>query len=413
MRTMFRWLGVILLLLLIFSAGTAFGAMLLSPAMAAIAPRSLSGQGPDLDLIQEAWGVIDQHYVDRSALKTQELTYGAIGGMVSSLGDVGHTTFLSPEMLDEQHSFTQGEFEGIGAYIEMRDGMPVIVAPIDGSPAKAAGIMPGDVIMSVDGVEVQGMTVSEVVERVKGPAGTQVELVILDPDTGDSRTVRITRARVEVDNVTWSMLPGTDLAQVRIVAFSEGVTDDLTRSLQEIEQQGAKGIVLDLRNNPGGLLDEAIGVASQFLSQGNVMLMKDAQGNTTPLPVEKGGAALELPMVVLINQGSASAAEIVSGALRDQGRAELVGETTFGTGTVLNEFRLSDGSGLLLATQEWLTPDGTSFWHKGIDPDVEVSLPENVAPLLPEAAQSMDAQALQQSQDTQLLKAIELLQQGN
>lgn len=405
-----RWLGAFLLLLIIFSAGTAFGAMLLSPAMAAIAPRSLSGEGPDIELIQEAWGVIDQHYVDRSALKTQELTYGAIDGMVSSLGDVGHTTFLSPEMLEEQHSFTQGEFEGIGAYIEMRDGSPVIVAPIDGSPAKAAGIMPGDVIISVDGVDVQGMTVSEVVDRVKGPAGTEVELVILDPDSGESRTVRITRARVEIDNVTWAMLPGTNLAQLRIVAFSEGVTQDLIQSLQEIEQGGAQGIVLDLRSNPGGLLDEAIGVASQFVSEGNVMLMKDAKGNTTPLLVEKGGVALDIPMVVLINQGSASAAEIVSGALRDQGRAELVGETTFGTGTVLNEFRLSDGSGLLLATQEWLTPDGTSFWHKGIDPDVQISLPENVAPVLPEAVQSMSAQELQQSQDEQLLKAIELLQ---
>jgi carboxyl-terminal processing protease len=410
MKALLSWIGVLLLLLFIFSAGAVFGAVLLNPLLSTVTPRALSTQGPDLELIEEAWKLIDQHYVDRSALQPKELTYGAISGMVSSLGDIGHTTFLSPEMLEEQHSFTQGEFEGIGAFIEMRNGMPVIVAPIDGSPAKAAGVMPGDVIVQVDGVDVEGMTVNEVVSRVKGPAGTQVELTLLNPQTGDSRNVHITRARVVINNVTWAPLPGTDLAQVRIAAFSEGVTHDLIQALKEIKQQNAKGIVLDLRNDPGGLLDEAVGVASQFLSTGDVMLMKDAQGKITPLPVESGGEALDIPMVVLINQGSASAAEIVSGALHDHDRAQLVGETTFGTGTVLNEFRLADGSGLLLATQEWLTPDGNSFWHQGIEPDIQVSLPESVAPLLPETVRTMDAEDLQQSQDTQLLKAIDLLQ---
>jgi len=196
---------------------------------------------------------------------------------------------------------------------------------------------------------------------------------------------------------------------VRMVAFSQGVTDDLKAALQEIQEQGASAIVLDLRNNPGGLLDEAIGTASQFLSSGNALLVRDAEGNTTPMPVKPGGLAVEIPMVVLINQGTASAAEIVSGALQDAGRARLVGETTFGTGTVLNEMALSDGSALLLATQEWLTPAGRVIWHEGIAPDVEVSLAEDGSQLVPDSVRDLTEEQLKAGGDAQLLRAIEIL----
>jgi carboxyl-terminal processing protease len=165
---------------------------------------------------------------------------------------------------------------------------------------------------------------------------------------------------------------------------------------------------LDLRNDPGGLLDEAIGVASQFLKQGNVLLEKDAQGHVTPVPVKPDGQATDVPTVVLINAGTASAAEIVAGALQDAGRATVLGETSFGTGTVLNEFHLSDGSALLLATQEWLTPNGRVIWHQGITPDVPVALPRNATPLLPEAERGMTPAEVQNSGDEELLKALEL-----
>jgi carboxyl-terminal processing protease len=169
------------------------------------------------------------------------------------------------------------------------------------------------------------------------------------------------------------------------------------------------GVVLDLRNNPGGLLDEAVGVASQFLADGVVLQAKDAKGKLSQVPVEKGGAATNIPMSVLINEGSASAAEIVAGALQDNRRADLVGQTTFGTGTVLQEFRLSDGSALLLAVEEWLTPKGQSFWHKGVTPDFPVALPTDANPVFPTAEKTMSAKELQACEDRQLLDALRLV----
>ena len=222
---------------------------------------------------------------------------------------------------------------------------------MDGSPAQKAGLRPSDIILKVDGESVAGLPLDQVVSRILGPAGTSVVLTIMDPDTGRTRDVTIVRAHIKIQNVTWQRLPGTTVAHVRIAAFSQGVTEDLRGALEDI------------------------------------------------------------PLVVLINGGTASAAEIVAGALQDAQRATLVGETTFGTGTVLNEFRLSDGSALLLATEEWLTPGGRVIWHQGISPDKMVSLSSGVAPLLPEAEREMTAAQLQASEDAQLLQALELLKQ--
>lgn len=363
----------------------------------------------NFQLMAEAWNAIYKSYVDRPAVVSDTLTYGAISGMVDSLGDTGHSRFLSPAMVKEQASFTSGQFEGIGAYVEMRDGHVVIVSPMDGSPAQKAGLRPGDIILKVNGEDVAGLLLDQVTGKIKGPAGTEVSLTIEDPNTGETRDMTLTRAKISVKNVSWSVLPGTKVAHVRMVAFSQGVTADLKLALEDIQRQGLTGVILDLRNNPGGLLDEAIGTASQFLKSGNVLLEQDATGKTTPVPVREGGAATDLPMVVLINQGTASAAEIVSGALQDAQRAQLVGETTFGTGTVLNQFALSNGSALLLATQEWLTPAGRVIWHQGIKADVEVTLPETAAPLVPEGETGMTAEQLQASGDVQLLRGLELL----
>lgn len=360
-------------------------------------------------LMAEAWNLIQEKYVDQPAVQPQEMAYGAIDGMVSSLGDTGHSRFLSPEMVQAQENFTQGQLEGIGVYVEMKEGHLVIVAPSDGSPAQRAGLQAGDIILRVDGQNTAGLPLDRVVGMIMGPAGTSVRLTILDPDTGQSRAVTLTRARIDVRNVLWHQLPGTQVAHLRIVAFSRGVTDDLKGALSEIQPQSLHGIILDLRSNPGGLLSEAVGVASQFLTGGNALLVRDAEGNTTPVPVRDGEMASDIPMVVLVNQGTASAAEIVAGALQDAGRARLVGQTTFGTGTVLIEFGLSDGSALLLATEEWLTPNGRVIWHQGIAPDVEVALPAGASPLLPMAEQGLTAEQLQTSDDAQLLRAWELL----
>ncbi|MEJ2597917.1 MAG: S41 family peptidase [Anaerolineales bacterium] len=390
MSKLFKLIAAIFVLALVFSSGVGGGIIIDRQILqSASQANSQQDQGLDYSLIREAWKTIDRVYVDRSAINQQKLTYGAISGMVTALGDTGHSTFLTPEMVKSERNFTKGEFEGIGALLEMRNGHATIVAPFDGSPAQKAGVKPGDVIMKVDGKDVSGQSLTQIVDQVLGPAGTQVTLTLMDPKTGATRDVTITRAKIQIHNVTWHMLPGTTLAHVRVAAFSDGVSNELKK-----------------------LLNEAVSVASQFLTSGNVMLEKDAQGNTKPLPVEKGAVAPKIPMVVLINNGTASAAEIVSGALQDAQRATLIGETTFGTGTVLNEFPLSDGSALLLATQEWLTPNGKSFWHKGIQPDIQVSLPNNISPLIPEQEQGMTAKQIQDSQDTQLLKGMQILQQS-
>ncbi len=360
-------------------------------------------------LMAQAWNTIQASYVDRSAVQSTQLTYGAISGMVDALGDTGHSRFLSPQMVQEENNQTKGEFDGIGVEIETKNGQIVIVTPLDGSPALKAGLKAGDIIAQVNGVDISGLPVDQVVQKILGPAGTQVQLTIQDPKTGDQRQVTLTRARITIQNVTWQQIPSTTIADIRIAGFSQGVSSDLEKVLAQVQQENITGIILDMRDDPGGLLDEAIGVSSQFLKSGDVLLEKDAKGNITHVPVRSQGPVNSLPMVVLINQGTASAAEIVAGSLQDAHRATLVGETTFGTGTVLNQFPLSDGSALLLATQEWLTPSGQTIWHKGITPQTVVQLPASTNPLTPESLKALNISQLQSSGDTQLLQALNLL----
>jgi carboxyl-terminal processing protease len=191
------------------------------------------------------------------------------------------------------------------------------------------------------------------------------------------------------------------------------MTDDMVRAIKEAQAQGATGIILDMRNNPGGLLDEAVGASSQFLKDGNVLLTQDAQGRQKPTPVKSGGVATDIPLVVLINEGTASASEITAAALQDAGRAKLIGATTFGTGTVLNQFKLSDGSALLVATEEWLSPKGRVIWHQGVAPDIEVTLASDIGLLFPSGEKDLTADQLNASQDAQLLAAIKELQQSS
>jgi carboxyl-terminal processing protease len=350
--------------------------------------------------------------VDRAAIQPRPMTYGAISGMVDALGDTDHSTFLSPDMIKAEQDFTAGKYKGIGAEIRMKGGHVVIVTPLDGSPAQKAGLRPGQIIIRVNGKDITGLSLIQVVKLISGPAGTSVTLRIQDPDTGQTRDVTLVRAAITMNNISWHRLPGTDVAHLRIAGFSQGVTEDLKQALHAIRQEKLAGLILDLRNNPGGLLSEAVSTASQFLSKGNVLLEKDAEGRITPVAVEKGGLFELMPMVCLVNGGTASGAEIVAGALQDHRRANLVGTTTFGTGTVLEQFPLSDGSALLLAVQEWLTPDGHTFWHKGIAPNTVISLPPEVAPLFPEEERDMSPQQLKASKDAQLLRAVDLLSPG-
>jgi len=362
-------------------------------------------------LMAEAWNTVQRVYVDRNSIKPKRMTYGAISGMVDSLGDTGHSRFLTPEMLKQERNLTKGELEGIGAEVQMKDGQLVIVAPIDGSPAQKAKLNPGDVIQKVDGKEVSGLPLDQAVDLILGPAGSAVRLTVLDPRTRQTRDLTIIRARVTLHNVTWNPLPGTTVAHLRISTFSKGVAKELREALTGIQREKLTALILDLRNNPGGLYDEAVSAASQFLRSGNVLLEKNAVDKIRPVPVQPGGVATDVPMVALVNGGTSSGAEIVAGALQDNHRATLVGEKTFGTGTVLQTFSLSDGSALMLAIEEWLTPDGHVIWHHSIMPDVAVSLPPEATPLSPLTEKELTAEKLRESGDVQLLRALDLLHQ--
>jgi len=403
-ETLGRWRGSTALLAL--TLGVLGGMVLDRLAITGFAARDAR---PNFLLLSEASNLIHRFYVDRAAENPTALTYGAISGMVNALGDNGHSRFLSPPMVKEMAEMERNKFEGIGAEVQSKGGQVVIVAPLDGSPAQRAGLKPGDVILRVNGQHIAGRQLDQVVNDISGPTGTSVTLTILSPVSGGTRQVSLTRATVQIRNVTWQKLPETKIVQLRIAGFNKGVGDDLRGALVEIKKEPVTGLILDLRNNPGGVLDEAVDCASQFLKGGNVLLVKNARGERKPVPAKAGGQATEIPLAVLVNSGTASGAEIVAGALRDAHRASLVGETTFGTGTVLTEFKLSDSSALLLAVEEWLTPAGDVIWHKGITPNVVVALALDASPLFPESEHAMTVKQFRSSGDAQLLKALDLL----
>ena len=386
------------------------GVALLGLAVAGCASHK---REPNFELMSQAYQTIQRQYVDRSAVQSKDLTYGAISGMVEALGDTGHSTFLTPEMVKELRNMERGEFKGVGLEIQVKDGHVVIVTPLDDSPAQRAGLRAGEIILKVGGQDISDWPLNRVVDSITGKVGSKVTLMLQDPRTSETRFVTLVRASITMHEVSWQRLPGTSIAHLRLATFDAGVTRDLKKALTQIKSNELSGIVLDLRNNPGGLLDEAVGVASQFLTEGNVLVARDAKGQSEPVPVEKGGLAPDLPLVVLVNEGSASAAEIVAGALQDAHRATVVGQTTFGTGTVLGEFRLSDGSALLLAIEEWLTPEGHSIWHKGITPQLAVPLPTDTSPLLPTTEKELTPEQLQASDDRQLLRALEVVNHAN
>lgn len=399
-----RIIGLVCLLLIVFGLGTGTGMYIQrnNSQTLIVSKDSI----PEFRLVEDAWNITRKNYVDRTATKPGTLAYGTIAGMINSLGDTGHSTFLTPEEVQQQNEFEQGKLQGIGVEVQEKNGKVVIIAPLDGSPAQKAGLRSGDIILKVNGQTVS--TLGEAVKLILGPAGTSVNLTIQSP-SGVSREVTLVRAVINLVSVTWHMLPGTSIVDLRISSFMKGTSTELDKALSAIKAQGASGIILDLRDNPGGLLEEAIGVSSRFIKTGNVLLEKNINGKITPVPVIQGISGTDLPMVVLVNQGTASAAEIVAGALEDAGRAKLIGETTFGTGTVLNQFKLPDGSALLLAVQEWLTPDGKTIWHVGLTPNKIVPLSTGVSPLLPETMQGLTPQQIKDSGDQQLLTAMNLL----
>ena len=373
------------------------------------ASGSVNGSTPDpaFDLISQAWEILHQDYVGADTLDDKALAYGAIEGITDAVGDTGHTSFLTPQERADRAEELSGSYVGIGVRIDVaEDGRPLIVGVFTGSPAQAAHLEPGDIIVSVDGQPTDGQDLDEVSGRIRGEAGSTVRITVRHGLDGADRELSIVRAQVTVETVSWAIVPGTETAVIRLEEFSHGAADGVKQALGAIREAGADRVVFDLRGNPGGYVDEAVGVASQFLSSGNVFVERDAAGKETTHAVSPGGAATDLPLVLLIDGGTASSAEIVSGAIQDAGRAQLIGATTFGTGTVLGEFELADGSALRVGTVEWLTPKGRRIWHEGIVPDVAVERADDVRPILPDDLRGMTAAQADSLADPQMARAL-------
>ncbi len=394
-----------------FVVGVGIGRMDLGPAgIVSVIPGASAAPGDEFALIREAWDTIHKNYVDAKNLDDRKLAYGAIDGMTNAVGDTGHTTFMTPEARAARNSALSGSYVGIGAEVDTTaDGLPLIVGVFRGSPADKAGLKAGDIVVAVDGKSTTGESVDSVIARVRGEAGTPVVLTVRSGADGPVRDVRIIRADVQIEPVSWAMVPGSKTAMLRLEQFSSGAGPKLKAALEEIRAAGADRLIFDLRGNPGGYVSEAVVVASQFLASGNVYIERNAAGEEKATAVATGGVAVDQPLVVLVDNGSASAAEIVAGAVQDAGRAKLVGEKTFGTGTVLGEFPLSDGSALRIGTVEWLTPKGRVIWHAGIPPDVVVARPAAIQPVVPDDLKAMSAADLAKLADPQVKRAIELL----
>lgn len=367
-------------------------------------------EGPDeesLRVYAEALDAVRNDYVDQAAIDPEKQTSGAIRGMLDSLGDKGHTRFLTPAERRDNQQGLSGRYVGVGIQIEESDGRVVVSAPIEGSPAEQAGVRSGDVIVAVGGRRVNEENASGISERVRGPEGSEVRITV--ERDGKERAFDLTREQIDSPAASWGTVPGTDVAQVRLASFSDNSADEVQKSVAEAVSAGASGVVLDLRDNPGGRLDQAVGAAELFLDDGEVIYIRqNASGERERVRVSGDPEFPDVPLVVLVNGGSASSSEILSGALRDNGRAEVVGQTTFGTGTVLAEFDLSDGSAMLLGIAEWLTPNGDFIRETGIEPDVKATLAKDGEEVVPNDLQNLDRGEVF-DRDQQLQRAVEEL----
>jgi carboxyl-terminal processing protease len=316
--------------------------------------------------IQQAWDIINRDYVEQDKVDPAELSQAAIKAMMDVLGDP-YSAYLNPQMYQMEIDDSSGQFEGIGAEVSIREGLVTIIAPYPGSPAETAGIRAGDVILEVDGQPVEGLSLLEVITRVRGPRGSEVRLLIQHAGEAQPVTITVVRGVIDVPSLTMGMLG--DIAYIVIYQFGDRTNAELGTALVRVQDEGALGIVLDLRNNPGGGLQSVIDVASRFITSGEILRVRYNDGSTDSHPANRQDPTTSLPMVVLVNGGSASASEVLAGALQDHGRALIAGQTTFGKGSVNYLVPLAGGSALYITAARWLTPDGHLIEGQGITPD--------------------------------------------
>lgn len=373
-------------------------------------PQPPKDKEVDFQLFWDVWERLSKNYIDKEKLDIQKMVYGAISGMTAALGDP-YTVFLPPQ---ENKSFKEEmaglKFEGIGAQLGAKNEKIVIIAPLRGMPAEKAGIKAGDVILKVDGEQTSGWTVPEAVAKIRGPAGTKVILTVLHEKDKEPVEIEIIRETIIVKSAEWETKAEARCAgeaesdaqcqkviYLKLSRFGDG-TGDWEKAVREINQeirksgnQKIRGLVLDLRNNPGGYLSGAVFVTSEFLKSG-VVVKQEGIGGIQTFSVDRQGQLTEIPLIVLINKGSASASEIVAGAIKERGRGKIVGEKSFGKGTIQEAQDVGEGAGLHITTAKWLLPSGIWINGEGITPDYEVKMDEK-----------------DETRDLQLEKAIEIL----
>lgn len=345
----------------------------------------------DFQLFWDLWSDIKKNYVHQP-VNDIDLFYGAMEGLLEATGDQ-YSSFFTPETAAAFDEELSGSFSGIGVEIGRRNDVLVVISPLEGSPGDIAGLKPGDIIISIDDEDALTISLDEAVSRIRGEEGTTVKLTVLSENADEPRDIVITRSKIENIGMRWD-IRDDGIAHLRLSAFDQDTENLLNKFIKEAQAAEVRGIVLDLRNNPGGFLEMSIEVASEWIEDGIIVREKDLADDDRVHQARGKARLANIPTVVLVNQGSASASEIVAGALKDHGVAELVGRTTFGKGSVQKYEQLQDGSAYRLTVALWLTPDGIQIDHEGITPDIEIEMTED---------------DYNNDRDPQLDKAIELL----
>ena len=360
-------------------------------------PASSGDLPPELLKVAETYRIILAEHIDQDDLTREQLADGAVRGILAALDDP-HASYLSAEQHTRDQEGYRGYFEGIGAQVTLtEDGQLTVIAPIPGAPAEAAGILPGDVILEVDGESIAGLTLIEAVNRIRGPGGSDVTLLVRHEGTPELATITVTRGRIPIESAAFRMLDN-GIGHLWIYSFSNTTAAEVRDAIAAFRAAEGRGLVLDLRNNPGGLLNAVVDVADLFLDDGLILYEIDAHGGRKDWPAGRRAPAADIPMVVLVNEYSASASEILAGAIKTaEDRAPVVGATTFGKGSVNITRELSDGSAIYFTIRRWYLPDGTQIEGHGVTPDIAIPSEPQRLPMDPTA-------------DSALQEAIQILE---
>ncbi|MDA0375930.1 MAG: S41 family peptidase [bacterium] len=351
----------------------------------------------DISLLWSVWGLMTKHYIEPGKLETTSMLHGATKGLVDAVGDP-YTTFMPPQENKDFRQSLNGKLQGIGAELTLRDDQIVVVAPLKGSPAEAAGLIPEDVITGVDEKDITGFSLGDAVELIRGPKGTKVTLTV-DREGEGSLDITITRDEINIPSIESEIkeYDGKKIGYISLNRFGDTTTEEFEKGVKSHLEAEVDGMIIDVRFNGGGYLDKAIDLSSMFLKKGKVVSVERREGEPVHHYVTGRPIAPDVKLVMLVNEGSASASEILAGALQDQGRATIIGKQTFGKGTVQEVFDLPGGTSIRITTARWLTPNGKDLGKEGVSPDIEVE---------------RTREQIEAKEDPQLDTALELLSKG-